>query len=78
MKTENPLLSPPPSPLLSPIYSSLINDRLYQSTTICKTFCGLIQDGLFTNWKIGFDSDPQLHYLKRLVLELFRVAWVWP
>ena len=29
-----------------------------------KTSCGLIQDGLFTNWKIGFDSDPQLHDLK--------------
>ena len=40
----------------------------------CKTSCGLIQDGLFTNWKNGFDSDPQLHDLKLLVLELFNFA----
>ena len=44
-------------------YSSLINDTLYS--------CGLIRDGIFTNWKFGFDSDPRLHDLKRLVLELF-------
>ena len=58
--TVNPLLSPPlihPSPfftgrklisppLPSPNYSSLVNERLY-----CKTLCGLIRDGLFTNWK---------------------------
>ena len=37
----------------------------------CKTSCGQIRDGLFTNWKMGFDSDPQLHDLKLLVLELF-------
>ena len=35
---------------------------------------GLIQDGLFTNWKIRFDSDPQLHDLKLLVLKLFHFA----
>ena len=30
----------------------------------CKTSCGLNRDGLLTNWKIGFDSDPRLHDLK--------------
>ena len=35
------------------------------------TLCGLIRDGLFTHWKFGFDSDPRLHDLKLLVLELF-------
>ena len=35
--------------------------------------CGLIQDGSFSNWKIGFDSDPLLHDLKLLVLELFHL-----
>ena len=44
-------------------YSSPINDRLYS--------CGLIRDGLLTDWKFGFDSDPRLHDLKLLVLELF-------
>ena len=33
--------------------------------------CGLIRDGLFANWKFGFDSDPRLHDLQLLVLELF-------
>ena len=28
------------------------------------TSCGLIRDGLFTNWKLGFDSDPLLHDLQ--------------
>ena len=28
------------------------------------TSCGLIRDGLFTNWKFGFDSDPLLHDLQ--------------
>ena len=32
---------------------------------------GLIRDGLFTNWKFGFDSDPRLRDLKLLALELF-------
>ena len=56
----------PPSPF-PPNYSSPINERLYQSITTvndCKTLCGLIQDGLFTNWKFGFDSDPRLHDLQ--------------
>ena len=30
----------------------------------CKTLCGLIQDGLFTNWQLGFDCDPRLHDLQ--------------
>ena len=33
----------------------------------CKSSCRLIQDSLFTNWKFGFDSDPRLHDLKRIV-----------
>ena len=37
----------------------------------CKTSCGLIRDGLFTNWRIGFDSDPRPHGLNLHVLELF-------
>ena len=37
----------------------------------CKTLCGLIQDGLFANWKFGCNSDPQRHDLKLLVFELF-------
>ena len=28
-------------------------------------------DGLFTNWRFGFDFDPRLHDLKLLVLDLF-------
>ena len=36
-----------------------------------KTSRGLIRDGLFTNWKIGFDAYPRLYDLKLLVLELF-------
>ena len=36
----------------------------------CKTSCGLIRQGLFTNWKFGFDSDPRMHDLKLLVLML--------
>ena len=41
--------------------SWLINDY-------CKTSCGLIQDGLFTNWKILFAFDPRLHGLQRVFL----------
>ena len=36
-----------------------------------KTLCALILDGLFNNWKFGFDSVPRLLDLKLLVLELF-------
>ena len=39
------------------------------------TSCALIRDGLFTNWKFGFDSDPRLHDLKLLVLELFHFVF---
>ena len=41
----------------------------------CKTSFGLIRGGWFSNWKIGFDSDPQLHDLKLLVHELFHVVF---
>ena len=33
-----------------------------------------MRDGLFTNWKFGFDSDPRLHDLKLLVLDLFHLV----
>ena len=55
-----PLISPPPPSLI-------VCDR--------KTSCGLTQNGLFTNWKFGFDSDPRLHDLTLLVLELFHFAF---
>ena len=29
-----------------------------------------MRDGLFTNWKFGFDYDPQLHDLLHDLLEL--------
>ena len=41
----------------------------------CKSSCRLIQDSLFTNWKFGFDSDPRLHDLKRLVHKLFHFVF---
>ena len=40
-----------------------------------KTSYGLIQDGLFTNWKFGFDYDPRLLDLKLPVLELFHIVF---
>ena len=40
-----------------------------------KTSRGLIRDGLFTNWKFGFVSDPQLHDLQLLVVELFHFVF---
>ena len=36
----------------------------------CKTLCGLIQHGLFTNWKFRFVFDPRLCDLQRLVRKL--------
>ena len=41
----------------------------------CKSLCGLIGDGLFTNWKFGFVFDPQLYDLQLPVLELFDFAF---
>ena len=58
-----PPLSIRPPPLPSPNYFSLINERLFINHDR-KTSCGVIQDGLFTNWKFGFDSDPQLYDLQ--------------
>ena len=78
------LLSPPPPPQISPLTllspfsgeETLINDLKYLNINHdCKTSCGLIRDGFFTNWKFGFDSDPRLHYLKLLVLELFHFVF---
>ena len=40
-----------------------------------KTSCGLIRDGLFTNWKFGSDYDPRLLDLKLPVLELFQFVF---
>ena len=63
-----PLPSNKPLPTNKPPRPSLI---------VCdrKTSCGLIQDGLFTNWKFEFDSDSRLHDLKLLVLELFHFVF---
>ena len=41
----------------------------------CKTSCGLIRDGLFTNWKLGFVFYPELHDHQLLLLELFHFAF---
>ena len=41
----------------------------------CEPSCGLIWNGLFTNWKFGFDSDPWMHDLERLVLELWHFVF---
>ena len=41
----------------------------------CKTSYGLIRDGLFTNRKFEFDSDPRLHDLQLLVLELYHYVF---
>ena len=50
-------------PLPTPNYSSLIRDTVLINHD-CKTACGLIRDGLFTNWKFGLDSNPRLHDLQ--------------
>ena len=61
------LISPP---IPTPNYSSVINGRLLINRHR-KTLCGLIRNGLSTSWKFTLDSDPRLHDLKLLVLELF-------
>ena len=45
------LLSPLPLPLILLHFTVLINHD-------CKTSCGMIQDGLFTNWQFGSLIDP--------------------
>ena len=62
-KINNPpsLLSPLPLPLIILHFTLLISHD-------CKTSCGLIQDGLFTNWQFGSLTDPWLHDLQLLVL----------
>ena len=47
------LLSPLPLPLILLHFTLLINHD-------CKTSCGMIQDGLFTNWQFGSLIDPWL------------------
>ena len=39
--------------------------------TVRLHFSGVIQDGLFTCWKVGFVFDPQLYELQLPVLSLF-------
>ena len=41
----------------------------------CNPSCGLILDGLFTNWKFGFDSDPGLHDLQLPELDLYQFVF---
>ena len=41
----------------------------------CKTSCGLIRDGLFTNWKFEIDFDPWLHDQKRLQYLIFSTSY---
>ena len=55
----------------------LINDRLInQSLTVMRLLLrGLIQDGFFTSWKLGFVFDPRLPDLQLLVLEVFHFAF---
>ena len=62
-KINNPPLSfkPLTLPLIILHFTLLINHD-------CKTSCGLIQDGLFTNWQFGSLTDPWLRYLQLLVL----------
>ena len=47
------LLSPLPLPPILLHFTVLINHD-------CKTSCGMIQDGLFTNWQFGSLIDPWL------------------
>ena len=65
------LLNPPSLPYL--FYTNKLQTLLI--TNDCKTSCGLIRGGWFNNWKMEFDSDPRLHDLKLLVLELLRVVF---
>ena len=39
--------------------------------TVRLHFSGVIQDGLFTCWKVGFVFDPQLYELQLPVLSFF-------
>ena len=54
----NHLLSPPP-PLLK--WASFLFTNKWQTLLINHA---PIRDGLFANWKFGFDSHPRLHYLQ--------------
>ena len=67
-------IKPPPPPSNTPLPT---NKPPPPSLIVCdrKTSCGLTQNGLFTNWKFGFDSDPRLLDLTLLVLELFHFAF---
>ena len=58
-----PSLLGPPLPLPY-YYSSLIKLMIDCINHNCQTLCGLIWDGLFSNWKVRFDSDPRLHELQ--------------
>ena len=60
------VIKPSTPPLIILLFTVLIN-------LDCKTSCGLIRDGLFTNWQFGLVIDHQLRDLQLLVLnrELF-------
>ena len=74
MYRKSSIKPPPPPPSNKPLPT---NKPHPPSLIVCdrKTSCGLTQNGLFTNWKFGFDSDPRLHDLTLLVLELFHFAF---
>ena len=62
------LLSPLPLTLTFLHFTVLINHDY-------KTSCGMIQDGLFTNWQFGSLIDPWLHDLQLLVLVVFHFVF---
>ena len=83
--TVNSLLSPP-SQISPPFQGKKVNKPLVSFKPLlilnnkwwtvlinhdCKTSCGLIQNGLFSNLKFGFVFDPRLHDLQPLALKLF-------
>ena len=60
---------PPPAPLSKGLDDPPPPPPPFISRSGSGSSCGLIQDGLFTNWKLGFDSDLRLHDFNLLVLE---------
>ena len=66
----NHLLSPPP--LLK--WASFLFTNKWQTLLINHA---PIRDGLFANWKFGFDSHPRLHYLQpSCALELIPLSFL--
>ena len=56
MYRKSSIKPPPPPPSNKPLPT---NKPPPPSLIVCdrKTSCGLAQNGLFTNWKFGFDSE---------------------